>query len=488
MKYQSTRSDYTTSDLEAVVKGIAPDGGLFIDPHVKSIRFDWQGCLEKDAYGMAVQILSALLPGYENMEALVNSGYSGKFDTDKLTPLVQVGDDYVLELFHGPTAAFKDVALSMLPQLITAAKKQLGQDETTLILTATSGDTGKAALEGFRDVEGTKIVVFYPDGGVSPIQRAQMATQRGGNVHVCAVRGNFDDCQTGVKNAFARIAEENLTAGKGVELSSANSINIGRLAPQVTYYFIAYAELLRAGKISLGDKVDYVVPTGNFGDILAGYYAKLLGLPVGMLICASNSNKVLTDFFTTGRYDANRDFYRTTSPSMDILVSSNLERMLFLASDGDTELVAGCMRALSEKRCYEFPQELMKKLRESFGAGSCTEAEAGEAIKAVYDAYGYLMDPHTAVAWKAAGEYKAESGTKAPVVVLSTASPFKFPTAVLDAIGEAADGDEFGQMEKLAGVTGLEIPKGLAELRELPVLHEDVIDKEDLIDYVLSKF
>ena len=339
MLYQSTRSNHSANSMQAVLQGIAPDGGLYIDPAILSIDFDWKKCLSLNEREAAVMVLSALLPEFEGMEQLVERAYSGKFDNECIAPLVKCGEDYVMELFHGPTSAFKDVALSMLPQLITHAKDAQGMDEQVLILTATSGDTGKAALEGFHDVPGTGIIVFYPEGGVSAVQRAQMVCQQGKNVKVCALRGNFDDCQRGVKEAFAALS------GKSdkVRLSSANSINIGRLAPQVIYYFTAYSQLLREGAVALGDEVDFIVPTGNFGDILAGYYAKLMGLPVGRLVCAANANNVLFDFIETGRYDARRPFMRTTSPSMDILVSSNLERLLFLASGGNTESVKGWM-------------------------------------------------------------------------------------------------------------------------------------------------
>ncbi|MBR1456893.1 MAG: threonine synthase, partial [Oscillospiraceae bacterium] len=319
MEYQSTRSALRAEDTAAVLQGIAPDGGLYIDPRLADRPFDWQACLPLAPLEMAERILSHLLPGYPDMGELVRRAYDGKFDTDELTPLVPVGGDYVLELFHGPTAAFKDVALSMLPQLITAGRSQAGVEDKIVILTATSGDTGKAALEGFHDVEDTGIIVFFPDDGVSPVQKAQMVTQTGGNVRVCAVRGNFDDCQTGVKQAFAAINQSGVLEGKGLRLSSANSINIGRLAPQVVYYFIAYAELVKRGAVACGDPVDYVVPTGNVGDILAGYFARLMGLPVGRLVCASNANRVLTDFLNTGVYDKRREFLKTSSPSMDIL-------------------------------------------------------------------------------------------------------------------------------------------------------------------------
>lgn len=477
MNYQSTRNaKITASSTAAVLQGLADDGGLFITKDFGG--FDWRGTLEKDTYGMAEAILGALLPDFDDMRALVRRAYTGKFETDELTPLVKVGERYILELFRGPTSAFKDVALSMLPQLITAARSQEGVTDEILILTATSGDTGKAALAGFRDVPGTKIIVFYPDAGVSKVQKAQMVTQEGENVCVCAVRGNFDDTQTGVKRIFAA----GLPEACGVRLSSANSINIGRLAPQVVYYFKAYADLLRSGRIALGDKVDYVVPTGNFGDILAGYLAKKMGLPVGRLICASNRNDVLTDFLRTGVYDRRRPFYKTLSPSMDILVSSNLERLLYLLCEDENE-VAGYMRSLNETGVYTVSEQMLEKLHAEFGFGCCDDEQTKEAIGRVWQAHGYLMDTHTAVAWQVAEGYASE----APVVVLSTASPYKFPAAVLTAIGGDASGDEFEIMDRLHALTGVPVPQGLATLRSKAVRHTDVIDREDMQAYVLGK-
>ena len=364
MKYQSTRNRaLTASPAEAVLAGIAPDGGLYMPEAIPSM--DWQALLKEDTLTMSARILSALLPDYPDMDALVHRGYAGKFEMEELTPVVPVGGRYVLELFRGPTSAFKDVALSLLPLLISEARNILGVKDEMLILTATSGDTGKAALEGFHDVPGTKIIVFYPHGGVSAVQQAQMVTQEGGNVKVCAVRGNFDDTQTGVKKIFAACAEKELA---GVRLSSANSINIGRLAPQIVYYFKAYADLVRWGRIQIGEPVHFCVPTGNFGDILAGYFAKRMGLPVGKLICASNRNDVLTEFLSTGVYDKRRTFYKTTSPSMDILVSSNLERLLSLLT-GDDAYVAGLMKQLNERGHYKVSDELLKKLKAEFSCG-----------------------------------------------------------------------------------------------------------------------
>ena len=486
MNYQSTRSNIVSSDTQAVLQGIAPDGGLFIAPEIKNIDFDWENCLKQDSLGMARMILSALLPGYKNMEELVRKAYTGKFQTDDLTPLAPVGEDYVLELFRGPTSAFKDVALSMLPQLMTAAREQEGIKDETVILTATSGDTGKAALEGFHDVEGTRIIVFYPHNGVSAVQKAQMVTQTGANVKVCAVRGNFDDCQQGVKKAFGEINTKGLLTGSGMSLSSANSINIGRLAPQVVYYFIAYARLMGLGRIKKGDQVDYVVPTGNFGDILAGYFAKLMGLPVGRLVCASNANKVLTDFLNTGVYDRRRDFVRTSSPSMDILVSSNLERLLYLAAEGDTAYVSACMEALAKDGVYQVSDKVLQNIRRDFSAGCCDEAETEKTIGRVWRDCAYLCDPHTAVAFAVAEEYKKQRQGGAPVVVLSTASPYKFPAAVLKAIGGGTEGDEFAQMETLSRITNTPIPQNLSGLRSREVLHKDLIDKDDMLNYILD--
>ena len=477
MDYISTRGQSPAVDsAQAVLSGLAPDGGLYMPRTIPA--FDWQHCLTLSAQQMSAAILSALLPDIPNMEALVKRAYTGKFETEDLTPTVPVGDFQVLELFRGPTSAFKDVALSMLPQLLTAAKQEKGIAQEIRILTATSGDTGKAALVGFQDVPGVSICVFYPFGGVSQVQRAQMVTQEGENVHVCAVEGNFDDAQTGVKNIFAACQ------GKALPflLSSANSINIGRLAPQIMYYFKSYADLLSRKVISLGDKVDFSVPTGNFGDILAGYLAKKLGLPVGRLICASNANNVLTDFLTTGVYDRRRPLLKTTSPSMDILVSSNLERLLYLLS-GDTALVAGLMKDLSEQGFYRVPDALLGAIQAEFAAGYCDDAQAEAVIGRVYREQGYLMDPHTACGWAAAETHRGD----APMVVLSTASPYKFSTAVLTAIGADTSGSEYDRMERMQTLTGIPIPPALAALRTKPERHTGVIAKEKMLEFVLGR-
>ncbi len=487
MIFQSTRSKHSVSDTRAVLEGIAPDGGLYVDPELKNRPFDWRHCLTLSPLGMAEAILHHLLPDFPDMRGLVERAYTGKFDTPELTPLREAGEQYILELFHGPTSAFKDVALSMLPQLMVAARALEGERGETVILTATSGDTGKAALEGFHDVAGTRIFVFFPHGGVSPVQQLQMLTQQGANVQVCAVRGNFDDCQTTVKETFAALRENEAFASSGCRLSSANSINIGRLAPQLVYYFIAYARLIERGRIRLGDPVDYVVPTGNFGDILAGWMAKALGLPVGKLICASNANNVLTDFFDTGCYNKKREFFKTSSPSMDILVSSNLERLLFYVSGGDTALVADAMRRLNEEGAYTLPAELMEEIRRDFAAYCADEADTRAEIGRLWREQRYLCDPHTAVALHAARLYREEHGKGAPQVVLSTASPYKFPAAVLAAIGGDLSGDEFAQMETLSTMTGVPIPPNLAGLKDRAVRFEDGIAAADMADYICAK-
>ena len=480
MFYHSTRNRNSTVDsAQAVLAGLAPDGGLYVPETLPD--FDWKKCLVGSSQEMSAAILCALLPDIPNMDRLVSRAYTRKFETEELTPTVSTGPYSVLELFRGPTSAFKDVALSMLPQLLTAAKEEKGETRDILILTATSGDTGKAALEGFRDVPGVKICVFYPHGGVSQVQRAQMVTQEGGNVTVCAVRGNFDDAQTGVKNIFAACRKKTLP----VALSSANSINIGRLVPQIMYYFKAYRDLLDAEKISLGDKVNFSVPTGNFGDILAGYLAKKLGLPVGRLICASNANNVLTDFLRTGTYDRRRPLLKTASPSMDILVSSNLERLLYLLS-GDTDLVSTLMAKLSREGCYTVPDSLKAAMDAELWASCCDDTRAGEIMGRIWREYHYLCDPHTACGWAAAEDYINQTKDHGPMVVLSTASPYKFPAAVLSAIGGDTTGTEFQQMARLEQLTGVPIPKNLATLQGKPERHTGVIDKEDMLKFVLS--
>ena len=480
MYYHSTRSAAATVDsAEAVLTGLAPDGGLYMPERLP--RFDWEKCLAGSSQEMATQILSALLPDIPDMHQLVAKAYTGKFETEDLTPTVTVGDFSVLELFRGPTSAFKDVALSMLPQLLTAAKREKGMEKDILILTATSGDTGKAALEGFANVPGTKICVFYPHGGTSEIQRLQMATQQGDNVNVLAVKGNFDDAQSGVKAIFtdAELAEK--LAEHGVSLSSANSINWGRLAPQIAYYFWAYARLLRSGRICMGDPVNFCVPTGNFGNILAGYFAKKCGLPIDKLICASNQNNVLTQFFNTGVYDRNRPFHLTDSPSMDILISSNLERLLFLLTDGDDAQVREWMDSLKKDGKYDIGEAFLEKLRAEGFRGYCADDQrtAREIGDTLYQD-SYLADPHTAVAINCAKQYASGTGDKTPTIVVSTASPFKFAPAMLPAIEVDMDANEFQMLEALELITGKKAPAQLMNLKKQQVRFDTVIEKEDM--------
>jgi len=484
MQYHSTRNASAVVDsAQAVLNGLAPDGGLYVPCGLP--KLDVEACLQENTMQMAQRIIGALLPDIPGMEDLVRKAYTGKFQTEELTPTVDTGKFTVLELFRGPTSAFKDVALCMLPQLLTAAKAEKGMDEDILILTATSGDTGKAALAGFQDVEGVKICVFYPQGGVSKVQRAQMVTQEGNNVAVCAVVGNFDDAQTGVKNIFGAAENGRLPGGNRCRLSTANSINIGRLAPQITYYFKAYSDLLKRGQITMGQEVNFCVPTGNFGDILAGWLAKKLGLPVGKLVCASNANNVLTDFIRTGTYDRRRPLHKTISPSMDILVSSNLERVLYFVS-GDTQLVARLMGQLNRDGFYTVPEDLQKAVREEFWAGCCDDTRAAETIAKVWKEQKYLCDTHTACGWAVAEDYVAQTGDDRPMVVLSTASPYKFPASVLAALEDAGDMDEFAQMERLQAVTGVPIPENLSGLQHKPERHTGVIEKNQMLNFVMG--
>ena len=485
MFYVSTRGNSEpVRSTRAVLDGIAHDGGLYMPEKMPTL--DWKATLQLPVMEMAEKILGCFLPDFEDMKGIVTRAYTGKFETEDLVPVVPVGENYVLELFRGPTSAFKDVALSALPQLMVAARKQEGATDNVMILTATSGDTGKAALAGFQDVEGTGIMVFYPQDGVSAVQKAQMVTQEGSNVRVCAVKGNFDDAQTGVKEIFNEVEQKNLLEGSGVVLSSANSINIGRLAPQVIYYFKAYADLVKMGRIAVGDLVDFTVPTGNFGNILAGYLAKCLGLPVGRLICASNANNVLSDFIGTGCYDRRRTFHKTASPSMDILVSSNLERLIYLLSGCDAAFVAEKMAQLKKDGIYQIPAELLQKVQETFWGDFCDDAETKETIGKVWKDHGYVCDTHTAVAFRVAEKYAAQGGEKRPNVILSTASPYKFPASVVEGLGETPDADEFAVMEQLEKLTGVPVPKNLQGLKEKTVRHTDLTAPADMLDYVMN--
>ena len=421
----------------------------------------------------------------EELKHCINSAYDSKFDTEVIAPLVKVGDTYHLELFHGATIAFKDMALSILPHLLTTSAKKNQVKNEIVILTATSGDTGKAALAGFADVPGTKIIVFYPKSGVSPIQEKQMVTQKGNNTYVIGIKGNFDDAQTGVKKMFSNKELAKVMNDNGFQFSSANSINIGRLVPQVVYYVKAYADLLKQGALKAGEPMNVVVPTGNFGNILASYYAKQMGIPINKFVCASNKNKVLFDFFETGKYDRNREFYVTTSPSMDILISSNLERMIYRIAGNDPKQCAEFMAALTKDGEYVITDAMKAELSEFFGAFG-SEEETAVKIKEVYDKEGYVMDTHTAVAAVAYDKYKAATGDdKTPTIIASTASPYKFTRSVMDAIDPAYDAeDDFELVDELNKVSKTEIPKAIEEIRTAPVLHDTVCETVAMEDEV----
>lgn len=489
--YHSTRSRAVScSAKEAIRTGIAPDGGLFVSDGLGSAKLDVAGLAKKSYQQIAREVLQLLLPDYtaDEIAACVSEAYDGTFASDEVTPVVALGAGdgsvpvSVLELFWGPTSAFKDVALQMLPRLMARTTSD-GRAEKVMIVTATSGDTGKAALAGFADAPGCGITVFYPEGKVSRVQELQMTTQRGSNVSVCGVRGNFDDAQSAVKRIFADRELAERLAGRGVALSSANSINVGRLVPQVVYYFAAYAQLLRAGTIEAGDGVEFCVPTGNFGDVLAGYYAKLLGLPVAKLIVASDANNVLYDFLTTGVYDRRRPFFTTISPSMDILISSNLERMLYYLSDGDCELVASLMEQLASDGRYEVPAELLARIQEVFSCGWASEDEVRAAIASCWADHRYVIDPHTACGYHVLRSVPPAAGAAARVL-LSTASPYKFPRAVAEALGLDVPKDDFSCMDVLAQETGTVPPAQLAALEQAPVLHDDVVDVAGMGAYV----
>lgn len=483
MQFFSTRdrSRIVTSS-EAIAQGLSDEGGLFVPESFPQV--DVKAICEMDYPAMAAAIIKEYLTDYsaDFLKEATAKTYGAAFG-GKAGYLAPVSEGVsALELWHGPTCAFKDYALQLMPKLLVEAKKNLNRTERTLILVATSGDTGKAALDGYHDVPGIEIAVFYPTGGTSEIQRLQMATQEGENVAVYAVRGNFDDAQTGVKRVFGDKAIAAQLAERNIRLSSANSINWGRLVPQIVYYFAAYAQLLKAGKIAFGDKVDFCVPTGNFGDILAGYYAKQMGLPVGKLVCASNENNVLTDFLTTGTYTAKREFFKTTSPSMDILVSSNLERLLYHVTGSDAE-VASLMKSLSETGSYTVRPETLAKIQESFSCGWSSEEQVAEEIKARYEQDNYLCDTHTAVAFHVAAQKKRNG---VPMVVLSTASPFKFPRSVLEALGHTAPENDFEAMQQLEQATGHTAPVSLSSLRQKAERFDAVIDPAQIAEVALG--
>lgn len=485
--YHSTRSqsDSVTSK-QAILAGIAPDGGLYVSDAVGQTKLDLAKVCQSSYHEVAQMVLGTLLNDYtaEEIASCVKAAYADNFDTTEVTPVSPVGPDWLLELYHGPTCAFKDVALQMLPRLMSVARRSAGAGNNVMIVTATSGDTGKAALAGFADVEGMGVTVFYPAGKVSDIQRLQMVTQEGGNVAVCGIHGNFDDAQTEVKHIFADEALAGRLAGHHTVLSSANSINVGRLVPQVTYYFYAYARLVASGAVSQGESVDFCVPTGNFGDVLAGYYAKRMGLPVGRLIVASNANNVLTDFITTGTYDRKRPFIKTISPSMDILVSSNLERLLYYLSEGDCELVAHYMAQLDEQGSYTVSPDILNRLHDTFACGFANDDATRATIRSTWEKYGRLIDTHTAVAKTVLDERPSEGRQR---VCLSTASPYKFSSDVLEALGKSTGGlDDFACMDKLSELTGTQAPQPLSELRSKPELHDDVCDRDQMSAFVES--
>ncbi|MDD4081451.1 MAG: threonine synthase [Eubacteriales bacterium] len=460
---------------EALLGGIAPDGGLYLPDSLP--RVDWDTL--PDAYlELAAALWAILLPGFTPKEigAAAQAAYGGRFDSPQVAPVRPLGDAFVLELFHGPTAAFKDLALTALPQLMVLARGKIRPGHKIFILAATSGDTGSAAMAGFRDLPDTKAVVFYPQGGVSPVQEAQMRRMPGGNLEAFGIRGDFDMAQAGVKSAFARTAGAGLP--EGLILSSANSINIGRLVPQVVYYFSAYKKLVQNGAVAPGDPLHVVVPSGNFGNILAALLAKRMGLPLGRLACASNQNRVLTDFLATGRYDKRRGLQLSLSPSMDILVSSNVERLLSLASGGDSELVAGLMNELQEQGHYQLSDDLLKGIQADFLAVSAAEEDTLAAIRQCWDNHRYVLDPHAAVAWHAYGQLRAQLAP-GKTLVLATASPFKFPEAVLRALGEEAP-EGLSAMRALSEKTGLPPPKSLSWLEGVPELRGKVIDPRDI--------
>ncbi|MCH3951269.1 MAG: threonine synthase [Acidaminococcus sp.] len=485
MLYVSTRGKTEmVSSAHAISSGLASDGGLFVPRDFPPVtRAEIDAMCDVSYEDRAVSVLSRFLTDYseDELRECVGAAYSKEKFGSFPAPLHLLKKDVdVLELWHGPTCAFKDMALQILPHFLTKAIVKTGEQKKVVILVATSGDTGKAAMAGFADVPDTEVIVFYPHGGVSAVQELQMTTQRGANVHAVAVEGNFDDAQTGVKMLFGKEDLNNLLSENGCAFSSANSINWGRLVPQIVYYFSSYADAVKAGRIKNGTKINFSVPTGNFGDILAGYYAKLMGLPVNKFICASNTNNVLTDFINTGTYNRNRPFYKTISPSMDILVSSNLERLLYEKSDHNAAKVTEWMNSLKEKGTYSVGNEMQSAILNDFFGTWVDEIETKETISDVFANYGYTMDPHTAVAYKALEKYRLMTSDTTYTIVLSTASPFKFNDVVLSAINpdkyEGAKLEPFEAMKRLAEVTGLEIPKSMEELPELEVHKSDIVE------------
>ncbi|MBQ9765137.1 MAG: threonine synthase [Lachnospiraceae bacterium] len=488
--YRSTRSvdAPAVTASQAILKGLADDGGLFVPERIPALSVSLEELSKMTYQEVAYEVMKLFLTDFteEELKDCINKAYDSKFDTEDIVELVKADKAYYIELFHGATIAFKDMALSILPRFMTVAAKKNNVSKDIVILTATSGDTGKAALAGFADVEGTKIIVFYPKNGVSMIQELQMVTQKGANTHVIGITGNFDDAQSGVKAIFGDAELKAELDAKGFQFSSANSINIGRLVPQIVYYVYSYAKLLAEGEIQSGEKINIVVPTGNFGNILAAFYAKNMGLPVGKLICASNDNKVLFDFFETGCYDKNREFILTTSPSMDILISSNLERLIYRIAGDDAAKNKELMAALTAGGKYSITDDMKAKLVD-FCGGYATEKETADTIKAIYEDTGYVLDTHTAVAASVYKAYVAKTGDETKTVIASTASPYKFARSVMTAIDEKYDAmKDFDLIDELTKLSGVEIPNAVKEIREAEILHKTVCDPADMKKEVLK--
>ncbi len=490
MNYTSTRNaNIKVSAATAIAQGISEEGGLFVPEAVPQLtKADFERISALDYIGRAKEVLKLYLTDFteEELDYCVKGAYSGTFDNNQPAPLKKLDNgEYILELWHGPTCAFKDLALQLLPFLLTTSAKKVGKGRT-VILVATSGDTGKAALEGFADVENTDIVVFYPNNGVSPMQKLQMDTQKGNNVFVSAINGNFDDAQSGVKKIFTDSAVKALLKQNGMEFSSANSINWGRLVPQIVYYVSSYCDLIKNGE-DLSNGFNVVVPTGNFGNILAAYYAKCMGVPIKRLVCASNANNVLTDFINTGKYNRNRDFFTTASPSMDILISSNLERMLYHLGGNDAQKTAELQKSLAETGEFSISGEMLEKLQALYSAGCCDDTETLATIKSKFENYEYLLDTHTAVAVKVYDEYVAKTGDKAPTVIASTASPYKFSASVLKAVDQTkCSSDEFQMVDALSVATSTVVPNPIKALKGATPRFKNVCEKTEMVDVVLK--
>lgn len=481
--YQSTRNaNETVTASEAILKGLANDGGLYVPKTMPKLSLSLEELAKLNYQEIAYEVMRLFLTDFteEELKNCINKAYDDKFDVKEIAPIKKAGDAYYLELFHGSTIAFKDMALSILPHLLTTAAKKNKVNDEIVILTATSGDTGKAALAGFAKVPGTKIIVFYPKDGVSPIQEKQMLTQEGDNTYVVGIRGNFDDAQNGVKAIFNDKVLENEMREKGYQFSSANSINIGRLVPQIVYYVYSYAKLLANGELQNGEKINVVVPTGNFGNILAAYYAKEIGLPINKLICASNENKVLFDFFTSGTYDKNREFLLTSSPSMDILISSNLERLIYKIAGEDADKNAELMKSLAQTGKYDVTSQMREKLIDFVG-GYASEADTAKVIKELYESDQYIIDTHTAVAASVYNKYKNETSDTTKTLIISTASPYKFTRSVMNAIHEDYNAmSEFELVDELSKLSGVKIPQAIEDIRTAPILHTKVCDVAEM--------